>query len=199
MPRREHMRSGLWLTLNIAATVALFYSWITLYRGQYWVITLNTLVQLWITTLYRRGFTTHFGVLNAPRSRFDVSNDQLNTEKTHNGSLPDGAYPQHTQVVASVVGWREDPLWYTKCLNSLVNNWNCEILVAGIDGNEPEDEQMVDVFRTVGLTGSNDDFSTSAPELKTILGLPQRPRNSAAKDTVQCIERNYLKQQPGRC
>lgn len=152
MSFRELICSGFRLTLNVTATLVLFFTFITLFRGEYWAITLDTLAQLLITTIYERGFDTQLGV-------FKVPNDQLETNETRNGLAPNespgGAITAppsrqgNPQVVACVVGWREEPHWYTQCLNSVADNWNCDALVAGIDGDEPEDEGMVDVFRTV--------------------------------------------------
>lgn len=105
---------------------------------------------------------------------------------THDDNAIESLAPrdEDVQAVATVVGWREDPVWYTKCLNSLKHNRNCELVVAGIDGNEPEDEKMVDIFQKVRFTAQKDDFHSD--EIRTnsmVPGLP-RGRSRHARDTI---------------
>lgn len=154
------LRSGFWLTVNFAATLALFYTCTTLFQRESWILTLDTLAQLLTTFLYSCGFNIHFGLRKVPRSITNLLNGQLTTkdgavqhgspDQPHTHGLPNEAPPNSpsSQVVASVVGWREDPHWYAQCLDSVATNWNCDVLIAGIDGNDSEDENMVDVFRT---------------------------------------------------
>lgn len=52
------------------------------------------------------------------------------------------------EVVASIVGRRENGPLFTGCLESY-RKAGCKYLVVGIDGNEDEDEDMVSVFRDV--------------------------------------------------
>lgn len=53
--------------------------------------------------------------------------------------------------VATVIGYREDPRLFRKCLESYRNDSTQTIraLVVGIDGNEPEDMQMVELAESV--------------------------------------------------
>lgn len=52
------------------------------------------------------------------------------------------------QVVATLIGYREDLLLFRNCLERYLGS-GCKCLVVGIDGNQPEDEKMVSVFRDV--------------------------------------------------
>ncbi|KAF4122287.1 hypothetical protein GMORB2_7279 [Geosmithia morbida] len=51
--------------------------------------------------------------------------------------------------LASVVGWREDPDLFTRALESYKASKGCVFLLVGIDGDEAQDMEMVDVFNAV--------------------------------------------------
>ncbi len=53
--------------------------------------------------------------------------------------------------LAAVVGWREDPTLYRRALESYKASTTCVFLLAGIDGDEAQDQEMVDVFNRVGV------------------------------------------------
>ncbi|KAJ4387080.1 hypothetical protein N0V93_007667 [Gnomoniopsis smithogilvyi] len=48
--------------------------------------------------------------------------------------------------VAAVVGWREDPTLFHRALSSYSAAQGCVFLLVGVDGDGPEDEDMVNVF-----------------------------------------------------
>ena len=52
-------------------------------------------------------------------------------------------------IMAAIVGWREDPALYTRALESYRRARGCVFLIAGIDGDEKQDQDMVDVFHLV--------------------------------------------------
>lgn len=51
--------------------------------------------------------------------------------------------------VAAVVGWREDPSLFHRALSSYSSASGCVFLLVGVDGDSPEDEDMVNVFNEV--------------------------------------------------
>ena len=51
--------------------------------------------------------------------------------------------------MAAVVGWREDPALFTRALESYKTARGCMFLMVGIDGDEAQDQDMVDVFNLV--------------------------------------------------
>ena len=51
--------------------------------------------------------------------------------------------------LAAVVGWREDPSLYRRALESYKSSTTCVFLLAGIDGDEEQDQEMVAVFSKV--------------------------------------------------
>lgn len=53
------------------------------------------------------------------------------------------------ECVAAVVGWREDPSLYARALDSYKSASTCVFLLAGIDGDEEEDQEMVKTFSRV--------------------------------------------------
>ena len=51
--------------------------------------------------------------------------------------------------IAAIVGYREDPIIFTKALESYLQADACRFVLACIDGNDLEDQGMVDVFQKV--------------------------------------------------
>lgn len=54
------------------------------------------------------------------------------------------------ETLAAIVGWREDPGLWARCLESYKTTRGCKFLLAGIDGNDLDDREMVEVFKKVG-------------------------------------------------
>ncbi|GAB1316838.1 Glycosyltransferase 2-like domain-containing protein [Madurella fahalii] len=53
------------------------------------------------------------------------------------------------ECLAAVVGWREDPSLYRRALESYKSAKTCAFVLAGIDGDEAEDQDMVRIFNQV--------------------------------------------------
>ncbi len=72
-------------------------------------------------------------------------------EKDHNRTfaLESQPLPAKLECLAAVVGWREDPALYARALESYKSSRTCAFLIAGIDGDEAPDQDMVDVFTKV--------------------------------------------------
>lgn len=71
------------------------------------------------------------------------------TEKEVAGYLESQPGVSSLECLAAVVGWREDPALYGRALESYKLSEACVFLVAGIDGDEAEDQDMVRVFKRV--------------------------------------------------
>ncbi|KAL2146411.1 hypothetical protein VTI28DRAFT_4164 [Corynascus sepedonium] len=71
------------------------------------------------------------------------------TEKEVTGYLESQPGVSSLECLAAVVGWREDPALYGRALESYKLSEACVFLVAGIDGDEAEDQDMVRVFKRV--------------------------------------------------
>ncbi|PVH76865.1 glycosyltransferase family 2 protein [Cadophora sp. DSE1049] len=153
-------------TLGILAT-----SWTTLHFGQL-TMTLDLIVKLLITFAYTHGFANI-------RSRLRKSKIYLETSKTNNQragfakwqgkqlgvievtclddetdeSLAQSSFTQNQQITTTVVGWREDEDLYRKCLEGLAADPRCGPIIAGIDGDTTEDEEMVNVFMDMFPSG----------------------------------------------
>lgn len=56
------------------------------------------------------------------------------------------------EAMASIVGWREDPDLWEKCLESYKDAVGCRFVLVGIDGHDADDKEMVDVFQKVRVT-----------------------------------------------
>lgn len=149
--------------LRIAATSGILAGAFALFQLGYLILTVDALVKLSLTFLY-----TH---LNSEKKRKHTEDrESLPTEKNLPQLEPQGLCEleeakvpsvriddlsltdREPEVIGCVVGWREDEELYARCLESLHSTPSCTSIVAGIDGDEVEDERMVDVFQRVNCT-----------------------------------------------
>ena len=56
---------------------------------------------------------------------------------------------ESTAALAAVVGYREEPGLFARALNSYKTCPSLRFLVVGVDGDDAEDMEMVEVFREV--------------------------------------------------
>ncbi|KAF2758837.1 hyaluronan synthase [Pseudovirgaria hyperparasitica] len=64
------------------------------------------------------------------------------------------AADRNLDCLAAVVGYREDPAIFTKALQSYITADNCRFVLACVDGDGDEDQEMVNVFSKVYKTDS---------------------------------------------
>lgn len=69
----------------------------------------------------------------------------------HAEQLLEGPAPSNCDTMASVVGWREDPELWERCLESYKTAIGCKFLLVGIDGHDADDQEMVEVFKKVRI------------------------------------------------
>ncbi|KAK7987414.1 hypothetical protein PG989_007729 [Apiospora arundinis] len=67
-------------------------------------------------------------------------------ESTIGLAPPEPASPSG-DAIATIVGWREDPGLWRRCLESYKTASGWAFLIVGIDGDEPDDQEMIGVFR----------------------------------------------------
>ncbi|TLD15739.1 uncharacterized protein PgNI_00134 [Pyricularia grisea] len=75
-------------------------------------------------------------------------------EESKIGLGPAPAAQLSCDAVAMIVGWREDSTLWRRCLESYNNANGWAFMVVGIDGDDAEDEEMIDVFRKMYPTHS---------------------------------------------
>lgn len=107
-------------------------------------VTLDLIVTIMLTELNRfnnegRRIRLYEEESPSPRKGIDV-------EKSDPELQP--AVPR-LDCMAAVVGWREDPGLFTRALDSYKSAKCCKFLLVGIDGDEAEDMDMVNVFNQV--------------------------------------------------
>ncbi|KAK4153762.1 hypothetical protein C8A00DRAFT_15040 [Chaetomidium leptoderma] len=88
------------------------------------------------------------------------------------------------ECVAAVVGWREDPDLYARALESYKSSGTCAFLLAGIDGDEAEDRDMVRVFNKV------------YPEHSAVIQIPEPFGEVAERVRSKAIAQNRHHDQP---
>ncbi|KAK7696934.1 hypothetical protein SLS64_014063 [Diaporthe eres] len=144
--------------LRIAATSGILAGAFALFQLGYLILTVDALVKLFLTFLY-----TH---LNSEQKRKHANDHksfpgekilpqvepqqlcELEEAKVPSVSIDElSLTDREPEVIGCVVGWREDEELYARCLESLLTTPSCTTIVAGIDGDEIEDERMVDVFQ----------------------------------------------------
>ncbi len=81
------------------------------------------------------------------RSGQDQSSEDINLEKKEDIRLQ--RTPPGLDCIAAVVGWREDPSLFARAMESYKSARGCAFLLVGIDGDEAEDQEMVNVFLRV--------------------------------------------------
>ncbi|KAH9893106.1 hyaluronan synthase [Xylariomycetidae sp. FL2044] len=61
---------------------------------------------------------------------------------------------RNLDCLAAVVGYREDPAIFTRALESYLQADNCRFVLASVDGDVEEDQEMINVFKKVFVNDS---------------------------------------------
>lgn len=146
--------------LRIAATSGILAGAFALFQLGYLILTVDAVVKLVLTFLYTHLHSEDKSTNTKANDSLSARNllPQLETEDSKEleevkeplVSIDDlSSSDGEPDVIGCVVGWREDEELYARCLESLLTTSSCTTVVAGIDGDEAEDERMVDVFQKV--------------------------------------------------
>ncbi|KAH7393660.1 nucleotide-diphospho-sugar transferase [Cadophora sp. MPI-SDFR-AT-0126] len=143
-------------TLGILAT-----TFTTLQFGQL-TLTLDLIVKLLITFAYTHGFARFHSKLRIPiyehpnnkETAFDddwegnklYAIDETCVVEDAERNQSDSISNHSQKITAAVVGWREDEELYRRCLQGLAADPRCGPVIAGIDGDTAQDEEMVHIF-----------------------------------------------------
>ncbi|KAH7021967.1 glycosyltransferase family 2 protein [Ilyonectria destructans] len=108
-----------------------------------WPITLDMIVVIALTELNR--------FFNEGRriALYEQGVSPNNDAESKNLDLELEPPKSRLDCMAAVVGWREDPALFTRALESYKSAIGCDFLLVGIDGDEADDQDMVDVFNSV--------------------------------------------------
>lgn len=146
--------------LRIAATSGILAGAFALFQLGYLILTVDALVKLFLTFLYTHLNSEHKSKHTENHAHLpgEKSLPQLEPQQpceSKEAKVPSvsvdelGLDDREPEVVGCVVGWREDEELYARCLESIHSTPSCTTIVAGIDGDEIEDERMIDVFHRV--------------------------------------------------
>lgn len=145
--RNRHRVPALRQVLNVigcALAIPLYY--LTTAHSRY-PVTLDIVITIALTELNRyviEGCRMSFG---QRRGRGPETSDEIDEKAAiYSESQPQ---PPRVECLAAVVGWREDPALYARALESYKSSSACVFLLAGIDGDEAEDQDMARVFKKV--------------------------------------------------
>lgn len=118
-----------------------------------WPATVDLLISICLAELCRftnEGRRIAWRALEAQprREKEDVEKGGFLGGLVGEGSSGDGV-PLVAEAMASIVGWREDPDLWERCLESYKEATGCRFVLVGIDGHDADDKEMVDIFKKV--------------------------------------------------
>ncbi|KAH6614373.1 hypothetical protein B0J18DRAFT_389020 [Chaetomium sp. MPI-SDFR-AT-0129] len=131
--------------IGCALAIPLYY--LTTAHSRY-PVTLDIVITIALTEFNRYVIEGHRSAFHGRYLGFSEHDFEGSTEKEHH--IPDiEKRPTSTKLecLAAVVGWREDPALYARAVESYKTSKACVFLLAGIDGDEEEDQDMVKVFK----------------------------------------------------
>ncbi|KAH6613120.1 hypothetical protein C7974DRAFT_368899, partial [Boeremia exigua] len=128
----------------VVATVLYFY--LTLYWSDY-LYTFDTILTVYLAEYC--GWANERVRKHGQRYQQEKSEIPLDLNMAEKGEH--GMHPKklHLGCIAAIVGYREDPDIFKKALESYLDAEGCQFVLTCIDGNEPKDDDMVDIFRKV--------------------------------------------------
>lgn len=164
--------------LRVAATSGILAGAFALFQLGYLILTVDALVKLFLTFLYthlnsehkNKNTENHAHLLGEkslpqlePQQPFEPKEAKVPSVSVDELGLDE----REPEVVGCVVGWREDEELYARCLESIRSTPNCVTIVAGIDGDEIDDERMIDIFHRVS---SSHAWNPLTSRNQTVLG-----------------------------
>lgn len=137
--------SWFWQLLNLLGCILIF----PLYRAAavntYYPATVDLLISILLAEFCRfnnEGRRIAFREEEArPRSKDDIEKQTLSMSK--------GSGPSTCDTMAAIVGWREDPNLWARCLESYKTARGCKFVLAGVDGHDEDDQEMIEIFQKV--------------------------------------------------
>ncbi|RYN50559.1 hypothetical protein AA0118_g10883 [Alternaria tenuissima] len=140
-------RSGKIYNFIGCLVAAALYCYTTLYWSDY-LYTFDTIITVylaeqcgWDNERVRRSIQKQEGKKGNIHSSLSVA------EKGEHYTRSDRSSELEYGCIAAIVGYREDPIIFTKALQSYKDAEGCQFVLTCIDGNEAEDQVMVDIFR----------------------------------------------------
>lgn len=133
--------------IGCALAIPLYY--LTTAHSRY-PVTLDIVITIALTEFNRYVIEGHRSAFRGRYLGFSDHDSEVSTEKEHNiFDIEKRPISAKLECLAAVVGWREDPSLYARALESYKTSGACVFLLAGIDGDEEEDQEMVKVFNRV--------------------------------------------------
>jgi hyaluronan synthase len=135
--------------LNIAGCIlCLLVYWVATVHCR-WPVTLDFVLTVALTELTRYINEGRRIAYYEEENLSQVAREKVNPEKAALDLELSVLSGPRLDCMAAVVGWREDPALFTRALESYKRTRGCVFLLVGIDGDEAEDRDMIDVFNMV--------------------------------------------------
>lgn len=131
--------------LNLVGCVAIFLLYRAAAINTYYPATVDLLISILLAEYCRfnnegRRIAFRQAVSN-PKDKEDVEKHALAASARREAAS--------SEAIVAIVGWREDPAIWARCLDSYKTAVGCKFLLAGIDGHDSDDEEMIDIFKEV--------------------------------------------------
>lgn len=138
--------------LNLVGCVVIFLFYRAAALNTYYPATVDLLISILLAEYCR---FNNEGRRIAFREAASQPKDKEDVEKH---ALAVGARPEATssEAIVAIVGWREDPALWARCLDSYKAAVGCKFLLAGIDGHDSDDMEMIDIFKKVRQSPKTD-------------------------------------------
>lgn len=131
--------------LNLVGCVAIFLLYRAAAINTYYPATVDLLISILLAEYCRfnnEGRRIAFRqAASHPKDKEDVEKHALTATARREAAS--------SEAVAAIVGWREDPTLWARCLDSYKTAVGCKFLLAGIDGHDSDDMEMIDIFKKV--------------------------------------------------
>lgn len=135
--------------LNLVGCVAIFLLYRAAAINTYYPATVDLLISILLAEYCRfnnEGRRIAFRqAASNPKEKEDVEKHALTASS-----------PASSEAIAAIVGWREDPALWERCLESYRTAVGCKFLLAGIDGHDSDDTEMIDIFQKVRQSPKTD-------------------------------------------
>lgn len=140
--------------LNCVGCALVLYLYVGLARSSTNFLTIDILIIIFLAELNR--FSSENERRHAVKHKGSVADsiEHVMEEGLSGTSKKDRSLERGTdrpECMAAVIGYREDTQIFTQALESYRHATGCRFLLVGIDGDDREDEYMIEIFRKVGL------------------------------------------------
>lgn len=147
--------------LNLVGCVVIFLLYRAAALNTYYPATVDLLISILLAEYCR---FNNEGRRIAFRQAASHPKDKEDVEKHALAASP-RREAESSEAIAAIVGWREDSALWARCLESYKTARGCKFLLAGIDGHDSDDMEMIDIFKKVRQSPKTDNRAQPGPSI----------------------------------